>query len=173
MASNFLSANVTTAKRDQKSGQQFLHFKLLPDTDLLLPVQQMVEVLNIPVLEIVPIPDLPAWVLGVHNWRGEILWLVDLGQLIGLAPIYQQGTGRYTAIVISQGAKEQGDRTLGLLVHRVEDIEWCNPDLIESPPQSAVSTALAPFLRGYLVQPTGEIMVVLDGNSIFEAMPNK
>jgi len=177
MASNFLATNVTTAKRDAKSGQQFLRFRLLPDTNVILPILQMVEVLNIPILEIVPIPDLPAWVLGVHNWRGEILWLVDLGQLIGLAPIYEQAATSYTTVVINQdlagstGSKLRSDRTLGLLVHRVEDIEWCDPDLIASPPQSAVSSDLAPFLRGYLLQPNGEIMVVLDSGSIFEAMP--
>jgi positive phototaxis protein PixI len=154
-------------------GQQFLQFQLLPDTTVLLPLAQMAEVLSVPVMQIVPIPNLPEWVMGIYNWQGQIIWLVDLGRLIGLAPIYEQGTGNYTAIVIRQiGTSNE----LGLLVHRVEDIEWVNPDLIESPPASEIRPRLLPFLRGFLAgnnNQTNNQMVVLDSDSIFAAMPQQ
>jgi len=163
--------------------QQFLRFHLLPDTTAMLPVHQMTEVLTIPIAQIVPIPHMPAWVMGVYNWRGEILWIVDLGHLIGLYPLSQQANSRstYTAIVIhstqpasgrQQAASfKAGTKMLGLLLNRVEDMEWCNPDSIQSPPLSAVTPELVPFLRGYWLKSNGEILVVLDSNSIIAGMP--
>ena len=174
-----------TQTEEQKAGvnQQFLRFHLVPDTTALLPVQQMTEVLSIPISAIVPIPHMPAWVMGIYNWRGEILWMVDMGHLLGLTPLYQQTINRstYTAIVIHStdqmpggqraGSQMTGRKMLCLVVNRVEDIEWCDPDLIQSPPQSAIPPDLVPFLRGYWLKANGDILVVLDGNSIFAGMP--
>ncbi len=71
---------------DLNEKEQFLRFHLVPDTTLMLSITQLTEVLTIPVGQIIPIPHMPAWVMGVYNWRGEILWMVDLGQLVGLTP---------------------------------------------------------------------------------------
>lgn len=180
MVAEFLSGNNSETSNTGHINvveQQFLRFHLGVDTTAVLPVEQMVEVLNIPVNQIVPIPHMPAWVMGVYNWRGEILWIGDLGHLVGLPPLYQQTLSRsnYTAIVIHSSQKLTGKQAtsqitnrkmLGLVVNRVEDMEWCNPDLIQSPPQSAVTTELVPFLRGYWMKSNGEMLVVLDSNSI-------
>jgi positive phototaxis protein PixI len=160
-------------------GQQFLRFHLVPNTTAMLPVNQMTEVLTIPIAEIVPIPQMPAWVMGVYNWRGEILWMADLGHLVGLTPLYEQASSSssYTAIVVRATGRQQagsqniGGKMLGLLVNRVEDMESCNPDLIQSPPEAAVPPEFVPFLRGYWLKPNGEIIVVLDGNSVIAGMP--
>lgn len=187
MISEFLSRGATseiqTTEQTAGVGQQFLRFHLMPDTTALLPVHQMTEVVTLVINDVVPIPQMPAWVMGVYNWRGEILWLVDLGHLIGLTPIYQQVTSRstYTAVVVHAtqqmpgkqraGSQNTGGKIIGLLVNRVEDMEWCNPDLIQSPPMSAVDPELVPFLRGYWLKSNGEILVVLDGESIIARMP--
>jgi positive phototaxis protein PixI len=60
---------------------------------------------------------------------------------------------------------------LGLVVNRVEDIEWCNTDLIQSPPSSTVTPSLVPFLRGYWLKSDDEILPVIDGKAILAAMP--
>lgn len=168
---------IATASR---ASEQFLRFHLLPDTTALLPIQQMTEVLTIPRGQIVPIFQMPSWVMGAYNWRGEILWMVDLGHLVGLTPWHQQAiaTSAYTAVVLqassnsttSNNAKSQ---MLGLVVNRVEDIEWCNSDWIQSPPSSSVTPELVPFLRGYWLKPNGEMLVLLDGNAIIAAMPKQ
>ena len=72
--------------------EQFLRLHLVPDMTVLLPVRSLTEVLTIPVSQIVPIPHMPAWVMGIYNWRGDILWMVDLGHLCGLTPWYQKAT---------------------------------------------------------------------------------
>ena len=158
--------------------QQFLRLRLVSDIIALLPVQQLTEVLTIPTSQVAPIPHLPPWVMGVYNWRGEILWMIDLGHLCGLTPWYQQTICRSThkAVVLRQNddilssnaAKVQ---MLGLVVNEVEDIEWCDSNVIQSPLSSTVTPELAPFLRGYWWKSDGDMLVFLNGAAIFEAMP--
>src|ERR671932_579685 len=85
-----------------RTSEQFLRFHLLPDTTVLLPIQQLTEVLTIPKGQIIPIFQMPPWVMGAYNWRGEVLWMVDLGHLVGLTPWHQQAniTSAHTAIVL-------------------------------------------------------------------------
>jgi positive phototaxis protein PixI len=161
-----------------KANEQFLRFHLEPNTTILLPIQQMTEVLTIKRGEIVPIFQMEPWVMGVYNWRGEILWMVDLGHLLGLTPWHQQhrSTSVHTGVVLHLRDKQATSTKaknlmLGVIVNRVEDIEWCNPSEIQSPPSSAVTPELVRFLRGYWLKPNGEMLVVLDGEAIINAMP--
>jgi len=163
-----------------RASEQFLRFYLLPDTTALLPIQQLTEVLTIPKAQIVPIFQMPAWVMGAYNWRGEVLWMVDLGHLVGLTPWHQQAniTSAHTAIVLQAPTKDSTatnpkHEMLGLVVNRVEDIEWCNPDWIQSPPSSTVTPELVPFLRGYWLKSNGEMLVVIDGKAIMLSMPKQ
>ena len=183
MISEFLTKGISMGSataEEAKDQEQFLRFHLEPDLNAALPVDQMTEVFTVSTTKVVPIPHMPPWVIGVYNWRGEILWLIDLGYLLGGTPLYQQTSSRslYTAIVVNsqqsggrQGSSTAGKKMLGLAVNRVEDMEWFNSDLIQSPPESAVNPALVPFLRGYWLKNNGEIVVVLDGNSIIAGMP--
>ena len=181
MISEFLTKGISLGSANaEEAKEQFLRFYLEPDLNAALPVDQMTEVFTVSTTKVVPIPHMPPWVIGVYNWRGEILWLVDLGYLLGGTPLYQQTSSRslYTAIVVNsqqsggrQGSSTAGKKMLGLAVNRVEDMEWFNPDLIQSPPESAINAALIPFLRGYWLKNNGEIVVVLDGNSIIAGMP--
>ncbi|ELS01049.1 chemotaxis signal transduction protein [Xenococcus sp. PCC 7305] len=161
----------------ERQEEQFLRFHLEPETKIMLPIEQVTEVLKIGVGKIVPIPQMPTWVMGVYNWRGEILWIVDLGHLIGLSPWDQQEmkTTAHTAVVLSySGQSDKGKKSqtsLGLIMTRVEDIELCNSNLIQSPPASAITSDLAPFLRGYWAKPDGQIILVLDGDAIVAAIP--
>jgi positive phototaxis protein PixI len=167
-----------TEEASSKALEQFLRFHLMPNTTALLPIEQLTEVLTIPRDQIVPIFHMPPWVMGVYNWRGEILWMVDLGHLLGLSPWHQQpiSTNTYTAVVLQAHSKQATStnvqsQMLGLAVTRVEDIEWCNPDLIQSPPSSTVTAELVPFLRGYWLKSNGEMLLLLDGQAIMAAMP--
>lgn len=178
LSSQFSPSNLATTTLDSQNLdqlEQFLRFHLVPDTTLLLPVAQLTEVITIPVGQIVPIPQMPPWVMGVYNWRGEILWIMDLGALLGLTPWHQQPqvTPIYRTIVLHSGiASRKAQRQhLGAVVSTVDDIEWCNPDEIQSPHGAVVSSSLATFLRGYWLPPRQEMLVVLDAEAIFAAMP--
>ena len=181
MVSDYFSASnlrSVTNGREKETKEQFLRFHLVPDTKVMLPVVQVNEVLTVPLGNIIPIPHMPSWVMGVYNWRGEILWMVDLGRLVGLTPWHEQtvNSSSYKSLVLnSTSSKTKQEKNigemLGLVVTRVEDIEWCNPDEIQSPPSSAVTPELTPFLRGYWVKTNGDMLITLDGEAIMAAMP--
>ncbi|HHP7231610.1 MAG TPA: chemotaxis protein CheW [Xenococcaceae cyanobacterium] len=189
--SDFITLSTANTNYQEKA-QQFLKFHLEPETKAILPLIEVTEVLKIPLGKIVPIPQMLPWVMGVYNWRGEILWTVDLGHLIGLYTWYQQNkqNTNYSIIVISNDKKSQGSssslvgetgeprqkpgfstNSLGLIVTQVEDIELCNPDLIQSPPATAVTNELAPFLQGYFLKPDGQMLLALNSNALIAAMP--
>ena len=175
-------ATSTTDLATSDATEQLLRLHLLPDTTALLPVAQLTEVLKIPIGQIIPMPHMPDWVMGIYNWRGEILWMIDLGGLAGLMPWYRRAmsASTYAAIVLDSNSNrsvsnDSGNQILGLVVNRVEDIEWCNPNAIQSQSASDLSpdipTELLPFSRGHWLTPEGEMRTVLDGEAIFAAMP--
>lgn len=88
-------------------GEQFLRLYLDSETGALLPITQLTEVLNVPCSQVMPIPHMHSWMMGVYNWRGEILWLVDLAHLVGITPLYQQAltSSSHTVIVLEADRK--------------------------------------------------------------------
>lgn len=166
-------------QKKEESQKQFLRFILLPDTDLMISLSEIAAVLKIPFGQIVAIPQMPSWVIGVYNWRGEIVWMVDLGQLLGFTPWYQQSVigSNHKAVVIHPSSQNPKNRTsgdlVGLIVSNVNDIESCNINELHSPPASAVTPDLAPFLRGYWIKENGDIIVTIDSDAIFAAMPKE
>jgi positive phototaxis protein PixI len=152
-----------------------LKFQLYPETKAMLPIKQITEVLKIQLAQIMPIPQMPAWVMGVYNWRGDILWMLDLGQLLGLDSWYQQQHDRllHTAIVLSPEREGNNDNQihLGLVVARVDDLEACDPAEIQAAFDSQIDSRLNRFLQGYWPQSSGEMVLALDGQAIASAMP--
>lgn len=158
--------------------EQFLRFCLHSDTKVMLPIRQITEVLKIQFGQIVPIPHLPAWVMGVYNWRGDILWMVNLGHLIGLESEYQQESNlsNHPVIVLSPNKEKtkidsENNIHLGLLIDSVEDIEMCDVEAIQSASNSTITRQIQPFLQGYWLRLEGDIVLVLNGEAIITAMP--
>jgi positive phototaxis protein PixI len=145
--------------------EQFLSFNLTSTIQAMLPTQQLTEILNLSFNQIVPIPDMAAQIMGVCNWRGEVLWLVDLGYLLGSEPLcsrgYQQSTCK--AIVV----QHQG-HALGLVVHQVKQIIWCDLTQVQSLPKTPFSPELSTCLQGYWLTPHNETLLVLDGDVIVD-----
>ncbi|MBD0346882.1 MAG: purine-binding chemotaxis protein CheW [Coleofasciculus sp. Co-bin14] len=179
-ATELIGSATSNISASSGENDQFLRFHLFPNTTALLPVQQLTEVLTISRDQIVPIFQMPPWVMGVYNWRGEILWMVDLAHLVGLTPWPQQpiSASSYTAVVLQARSKQAQSpsvksQMLGLVVSRVEDIEWCDLDAMQSPPASTVTPELVPFLRGYWLKSNGEMLMHIDGQAILAAMPKQ
>jgi positive phototaxis protein PixI len=158
--------------------EQFLRIHILPEMTALLPIEQVAEVLTVPLGGIVPIPHTSPWVMGVYNWRGEVLWMVDLGHLCGLTPWYEQETDSsvYEVVVLqvtvqSSTETQSKSQTLGLVVDRVEDIEWCDWQAIQCPLNFTINSTLTQILRGYWWKSNDAMLAVLDGSAIFQAIP--
>ncbi len=154
---------LTASKPTQVDNRQFLAFAVTPETVALVPVEQVVEILSAATAEIVPLPQMPECVVGVYNWRGEILWMVDLGALLGYDSADYAGQ-TCTAIVVHA----EGQR-LGLIVTQVEETVWYAQDQIQPAPPMAFASELEPFLQGYLLKEDGSTLLVLDAPAILHA----
>lgn len=145
---------------DQARSEQFLSFKL-PSNLALLATQKLTEVLTLTPQQIVPIPDLNRQIMGVCNWRGEVLWLVDLNAILNGDPLPPlQGT-HYSAIILNHNGQ-----TIGLVISQVTQMVWCSHRDIQNLPQTQ-QTLPSPFIQGYWVSPQSETFLVLNAAEIF------
>ncbi len=154
----------------------FLRLQLVSGQPALLPTQHTGGVFTLEMGQITPIPHMPAWVIGAYNWRGVILWMVDIGHLCGLTPWYQQvrNLSVHTVVVLQipdRGLGRTKYRTLGLVVHQVEDIESCDLERVEWLDPDPASTQAQPLLQGYWQHSPDEKIPILDGEAILAAMP--
>ncbi len=70
-----------------------------------------------PLGRVTPLPNLPGWLMGVANLRGEIVSVVDLKAFLGLAPAGDGpgGRGRPRMLILVR----ESETTMGLAVDRV------------------------------------------------------
>jgi len=108
----------------ESSHQQYLTFRLDQEW-YALPVRQLVEVLTPP--KITRVPSVPDHILGVMNFRGEVLSAVDLKKFLGL-PQSEPKTDQAVVVV------EEGEVRTGLLVDEIGDlIGFTSKELSEEP----------------------------------------
>jgi positive phototaxis protein PixI len=98
---------------------RFLSLYITPTEEMLLPTEQMVEILSLRLEEVLPVPETSSLVVGVFNWRQQVVWLIDVPAVLGRLPLAQQSPGllqRDVVVVNYQG------QTLGLGITRVGKI---------------------------------------------------
>jgi positive phototaxis protein PixI len=138
-------------------GEEFLRFYLGAQDAALLPVSDVKEVLQVAIADILPIPHVSDRLLGVYNWRGEMLWLVDLNRLLGfnssgsVGEVWRGGFeanfGHASAIAL-----QVDHQVLGLVVQRIEDIERHAIEDVEPATGGLFDPQLLPFVSGYLTE---------------------
>ncbi|NEO85679.1 MAG: hypothetical protein F6J87_15725 [Spirulina sp. SIO3F2] len=149
-----------TALTPLEPEQRYLSFTLGIANPGLLAVEAIQEILYITLVQLLPVPDMSDCVVGIHNWRGEMLWIVDLNHLLGLGGLALETLDTVAVIVIGQG-----DRTIGLMVRTVGEILPYNPGQLQ-PPNGLFAPELEPFIAGYLRESSS---IVLNTATIFNA----
>jgi positive phototaxis protein PixI len=164
-----------------QSQQQLLRFRLESDLTAAIEIvgvtaqgeNRVTELVNIPLDRVVPMPHLPPTILGVYNWRGEILWIVNFVTLLGLNPAPgisspQHYRSLQPTIVLTNVTSSGNSMAIGLVVDRIDEIEWCQPNLARSASPHSLETELAPWTKGYWRSATGEQILVFEGQTIFD-----
>ncbi|GAB1545090.1 hypothetical protein NUACC21_77660 [Scytonema sp. NUACC21] len=145
--------------------QKFLSFILGSKDTAVISLKHIIEVFQISLAEICAVPQMPSCVLGTYNWRGEMLWLVDIEEMLGYAPLSQE-TNRFSklmAIVLQSEGK-----SLGVLVRQLMDIEFLNTMQMKHPEIKLFSSEMSPFLQGYFINDLEEITISLDSTAILQ-----
>src|SRR5262249_53212358 len=100
-----------------------------------------------------PVPNVPDWVLGVANVRGDIVSMIDLRGFLGLPP--HRGPERRLLVVRPRSE----ELAVGLLVDRVGGIRDIPPASVNT--GAPADGAVAAYVHG-VVEADGERLVVLD-----------
>ncbi len=124
--------------------QKFLRFRLHSTQSLLIAVESIVAVQSLTIAEVLPVPQMNPAVMGLYNWRGEVIWLVDLAQQMGFSSLAEQQSRAFMTIVVQLEAQR-----LGLVVPEVYDIEQHNPDALLLPSPNLFSRSCLSFIKGY------------------------
>ncbi len=135
---------------------RLLRFPLGSQDSALLPLEQIAEILRLDVAEILPVPEMPGCVLGIGNWRGEMLWLVDLNHLLGCPPLSLTVRKSPIAIVV-----DLNHQSVGLVVEQVHDIESHNLQQLHPPAIGLFPPKLLPFVLGSLPGGSGTVLDVI------------
>jgi positive phototaxis protein PixI len=111
-----------------ENSQQFLSFRIGHHIRAMLSVQHLAEVITITTEAMVPIPYAATAVIGVHNWRGDVLWLVDLGCALKMPPIVHRHhpLTKYSVIIVNHPKGK-----IGLVVEQIEQMLWLDPAVIQ------------------------------------------
>ncbi|MBD2357189.1 purine-binding chemotaxis protein CheW [Tolypothrix sp. FACHB-123] len=146
--------------------QKFLSFNLGTNDLAVINLQHIAEVLQISLTEICGVPQMPNCVLGIYNWRGEMLWLIDLEEMLGYPPLLQSNNvvAKMMAIVL-----ENDGKYLGLLVRQLTDIEWLDTEKMKAPSAELFYSAISPFVEGYYINSEEAMVFNLNAPSIIQS----
>lgn len=128
----------------------------------MVEVESILATLQVPREQIVAIPDMPIWVMGVYNWRGEILWIVDLAQHLDLIdPVYLPQSPLISVLIT-----QVENLRMGMIVGQVYDVISFSLEAIDSVPSA--TQALASVLRGAVLDQKGSIFLWLEIQGIYD-----
>jgi len=106
------------------TGQKALTFEIA-GSEYGLSADSIKEIARI--VEITPVPEAPAFVVGAIDYRGQLVIVVDLAARLALGQA-KAGVDSYIVIV------DSGERRAGLLVDTVCDVIELPPDAIMAVP---------------------------------------
>jgi positive phototaxis protein PixI len=145
--------------------EKFLSFHLGAKDTAVISLQNITEVLQVSLGEICGVPQMPSYVMGIYNWRGEMLWLIDLEEMLGYTPLSRSNlVSRMMAVVLQNEGK-----SLGLLVRQLMDIETLDSSHIKPTEAQLFSVDMSSFLQGYFINESDEMIIALDTTAIIQS----
>ena len=174
-SSNSLSFSINS-KTDRESATQqvgkFLQFYLgsndvitssASGRDLaLLEAEIVTEVITVSVSEILSVPQMPYCVLGIYSWRSEMLWIVDLENLLGYPPSFAPNIDTILVMVI-----QIEGQSLGLVIPQIDNIVEQNIEQFKPPSSEIFSEDILPFLNGYFTDQSNNIVMLINAAEVF------
>ena len=175
---NSLALSFNSDNNSQGQSQQvrkFLRFYLgnnnlavrsMASKDLaLLEAEIVTEVITISLKKILPVPQMPYCVLGIYSWRSEMLWIVDVENLLGYPPALSEAPTKDDTLLVMV-VQVQG-QSMGLVVSQIDNIIEQNIDDLKSSSSELFSEDIMPFLHGYFTDNRNNIITLINAEEIF------
>ncbi len=158
---NIPNIEYLTNQTPKPVGDGYLKFQLNQFTSAVFSIRYVQEVMIVPIEFVTSMPNMPACVLGLTNWRSRIIWVVDLPKMFNLESLNNK-LRQYNVIIIRIESA-----LLGLVVPEVKGTIRLIADDIKSP-GSQISPSLLPYLRGCVWQEK-EFLLVFDPQAIVQS----
>ncbi|MBD2204768.1 purine-binding chemotaxis protein CheW [Calothrix sp. FACHB-1219] len=142
----------------QNLGDGYIKFQLNQQTAAILSMRHTQEAIIVPVESVTSMPNMPACIVGLMNWRSRIIWIVDLPRMLNLESLSSR-LRQYNVIVVRVESM-----LLGLVVQEIKGTAKFLSDEICSP-LGQVASSLVPYLNGCIIQQS-ETLLVLDAQAI-------
>lgn len=152
-----------SGKRQQKEGERFLQFSLQPGVNGLIPLADLQGTIELAIQDILPVPEVAEFWLGIVNWQGEAISIVDLARLLGASHWCHKQPITNSGMAILMKVEHH---TVGLLVEQVKSIETYDRKLCLPVAEINFADRLRSLLKGYFLDEHGEPSILLDINSL-------
>ena len=174
-SSNSLSVSINSKTDRESTTQQinkFLQFYLGSSDSItssasgkdfaLLEAEIVTEVITVSVSEILSVPQMPYCVLGIYSWRSEMLWIVDLENLLGYPPSFDPTNETVLVMVV-----QIEGQSLGLVIPQIDNIIEQDLEQFKAPSSEIFSEDVRPFLNGYLTDKSNNIVMLINAAEVF------
>ncbi|MFM7370684.1 MAG: chemotaxis protein CheW, partial [Sphaerospermopsis kisseleviana] len=94
-------------------GDSYLQFQINQQTTAVLSVAHTQEAIIVPIEAVTSMPNMPACILGLMNWRSRVIWVIDLPKMFNLEGLDHR-LRKYNIIVTKVESK-----LLGLVVQEI------------------------------------------------------
>lgn len=150
---NFFDTERTAESGSAVHGELYLRFGLTSGEEFVLPAMGVQEVAGMTPDRISAVPNVPPVVMGAYNWRGQVIWVGDLGQFLGMPPLNTNRAELSVIVVADRGV------TCGLAVDRVVGTEFLDPRQLRPPLSSETMPQGKALVQGEWV--VGEAVIRL------------
>lgn len=145
-----------------REGELCLTFCVPSGKKFALPAFGVREIISTLVDRITPLPNASPFLLGTFNWRGQVIWIADLGQFLGDTTLVNTDRGEVSMLVV-----EEQETVMGFAISNVANTEWLTPDRL-SPIQN-IPDAMASFVKGEYSPAEEEFLYLLDQIAILSS----
>ncbi len=124
-----------------REGELCLRFAVPSGNEFALAAAGVREVMSVYLDRITPIPNASPFFLGTYNWRGQVIWVADLGQFLGDLVLVNTDLNEVSVLIV-----EDQELVMGFAVHAVANTEWLDLDRVSS--TQNIPPAMQPFIKG-------------------------
>ncbi len=141
---DFLTSDDTPTpnlSNDSREGELCLRFEVPSGKEFALPASGVREVMSVYIDRITPIPNASPFFLGTYNWRGQVIWVADLGQFFGDQILVNTNQNEISLLIV-----EEQELVMGFAVHAVANTEWL--DINNMIVDRDIPPTMSGFVRG-------------------------
>ncbi len=126
---------------ETREGELCLRFRVPSGNEFAIPASGVREVMSVYLDRIAPIPNASPFFLGTYNWRGQVIWIADLGQFLGDGVLVNTDLNEVSLLIV-----EDRELIMGFAVEEVANTEWL--DVAHAIERAHIPPAMSGFVKG-------------------------